>query len=168
MSERDTENVEIEESEETKNVLVVDPDDYRKTQKLKAINESKKRFKEINQNHTELYRELKETWSNPKEALRRKRANALAVYGSELLPLIEEGLDTGALSEDDLIATLGENKVDMEIRKIVRQEGEVHIRGEKEPLPRANCMEVYRQLERIERKLGLGLDLEEDKGPANI
>lgn len=168
MSERATDNVEIEESEETKNVLVVDPDDYRKTQKLKAINEAKKEFKDINRNDTELFEELEETWKNPKEVLEKKRAYALALYGSELLPLIEEGLDTGALSEDDLIVTLGEDKMDMEIRKIVRQEGQVHIRGEKVPLPRPNCMEVYRQLECIERKLGLGLDLEEDKGPANI
>jgi hypothetical protein len=168
MSEKATENVEIEESEETKNVLVVDPDDYRKTQKLKAINEAKREFKEINRNHTELYREMKETWSNPKEALRRKRAHALASYGSELLPLIEEGLETGALSEDDLMASLGGGRIDMEIRKIVRQDGHLDIREEREPLPRTNCMEVYRQLERIERKLGLGLDLEEDKGPANI
>jgi hypothetical protein len=170
MSEKDTENVEIEESEETKNVLVVDPDDYRKTQKLKSINVAKEHLKEINRNHAQLYRELKETWANPKEALRRKRAHALASYGSELLPLIEEGLETGTLSESDLVTTLGRGRVDMDIdiRKIVRQDGHLHIQEETEPLPRNNCMEVYRQLERIERKLGLGLKLEEEKGPAEI
>ena len=168
MPENSSEKVEIEESEEDKNILVVDPDDYRKTQKLKAINEAKKELKEINRNHTELYRELKETWSNPKEALRRKRAHALASYGSELLPLIEEGLDAGALSESDLTVSMEEGRMGTDIRRIVKQDGHIDTQEGRKPLPRHNCMEVYRQLERIERKLGLGLDLEENKGPANI
>ncbi|WP_188788791.1 hypothetical protein, partial [Halobellus salinus] len=58
MSENPPEKVEVEESEEKKNVLVVDPDDYRKTQKLKAIQEAKDRYREYTLNRSERFREL--------------------------------------------------------------------------------------------------------------
>ena len=56
----------------------------------------------------------------------------------------------------------------MDIREVIELEGRVMANGEYQAIPRRFQKKIYRQLERIERKLGLGLDLEEDKGPANI
>jgi hypothetical protein len=174
MSESPSEKVEIEEAEKEKNVLVVDPDDYRKTQKLKAIQEAKDRYREYTLNRSERYSELSDTWDNPKEAMEHEEATALAMYGSELLPLIEEGIDKGAISEEslkvetDVISARLLDKPEMDIREIVDLQGRVWAKDEKQAIPRRYQKRVYRQLERIERRLGLGLDLEEDKGPANI
>ena len=174
MSERPSEKVEVEEADKEKNVLVVDPDDYRKTQKLRAIQEAKDDYRAFTLNRSERYEELNETWDNPKEAMKDEEATSLAMYASELLPLIEEGLDKGALSEDDLKVETDEltarflGKAEMDIREIVDLQGRIWANEEKQAIPRKYQKRVYRQLERIERKLGLGLDLEEDKGPANI
>ena len=54
------------------------------------------------------------------------------------------------------------------VRKVVTNGGRIIEDGEMEPIPTLNADEVYRQLERIERKLGFGLELETDKGPAEI
>ncbi|WP_188788783.1 hypothetical protein, partial [Halobellus salinus] len=157
-----------------KNVLVVDPDDYRKTQKLKAIQEAKDRYREYTLNRSERFRELDDTWGNPQEAMEHEEAQALAMYGSELLPLIEEGIEKGAVSESDLEVETNSmverllDKPTMDIREVVRLEGRIVANGEHQAIPRRFQKRIYRQLERIERKLGLGLDLEEDKGPANI
>jgi len=174
MSEKPSEKVEIEESEREKNVLVVDPDDYRKTQKLKAIQEAKDRYREYTLNRSERYSELSDTWDNPKDAMEHEEATALAMYGSELLPLIEEGIEKGAISEEDLKVETNSmvdrllDKPFMDIREVIELEGRVMANGEYQAIPRRFQKKIYRQLERIERKLGLGLDLEEDKGPANI
>lgn len=174
MSERPSKKVEIEEPEKEKNVLVVDPDDYRKTQKLKAIQGAKDRYREYTLSRSERYSELSDTWDNPKEAMEQEEATALAMYGSELLPLIEEGIEKGAVSEEDLkvetdpISARLLDKPEMDIREIVDLQGRIWANEEKQAIPRKYQKRVYRQLERIERKLGLGLDLEEDKGPANI
>jgi hypothetical protein len=174
MSEKPSEKVEIESSEEKKNVLVVDPDDYRKTQKLKAIQEAKDHYREFTLNPNKKFDELKDTWANPKEAIEHQEAQALAMYGSELLPLIEEGLEKGALSEDDLKVETNIavsrllDKPEMDIREVVELRGRIWANEEKQALPQSFQKRIYRQLERIERKLGMGLDIEEDKGPANI
>jgi len=174
MTDSNSEHVETEASEDTKNVLVVDPDDYRKTQKLKSIQEAKDHYKEFTVNRNEKFRELDETWGNPKEALEHQEAMALAMYGSELLPLIEEGLESGTLSENDLKVETDEltarllGKPEMDLREIVDLQGMVWVDDEKSSIPRQYQKRVYRQFERIERKLGLGLDVEEQKGPAQI
>jgi sugar phosphate isomerase/epimerase len=171
MSERG-EKVDIE--EETDNIVVVDPDDYRKTQKLKAIQDAKENYRDFTLNRPKKFREFNETWGNPKEAMKAEEANTLAMYGSELLPLIEEGLDTGTLSEEDLKLETDEltasilGKAEMDIRRVVDLQGQIWVDDEKKAIPRKYQKRVYRQLQRIERKLGLGLDLEEQKGPAEI
>jgi hypothetical protein len=153
---------------ETDNMVVVDPDDYQKTKKLQSIQDSKDHFKQVKRDENEIKLELKEQWSNYREAYRDMRAKAVADYASEMIPLIEAGLESGSLSKDDLVASLGPKKYDMDVRHIAEQGGRIHIDGEMKPLPSPNCDEIYRQLERIERKLGLGLELEENKGPAEI
>jgi hypothetical protein len=174
MSESPSEKVEVEESETEKNVLVVDPDNYRKTQKLKSIQEAKDHYKDFILNEHKCWKALNDVYEDPDEAVEIERARALAHYGSELLPLIEEGLERGAISEDDMkvetnpmVARLLD-KPEMDIREIIELQGRVWANGEKQSIPRRYQKRVYRQFERLERKLGLGLDIEEDKGPANI
>ena len=161
--------VKVEENSDS--IVVVDPDDYQKTQKLKAINEAKKEYRRYKREKTEILQELEETWEDPVEAYKLERGMRLAEYGTELMPLIEEGLEKGVLTEEDMKCSrlLGDSSTDIDVRKVVRTRGrEFNKDGEMEPIPTLNSDEVYRQLERIERKLGLGLELQEDKGPAEI
>jgi len=163
---KQSEKVELE--EESDNFVVVDPDNYQKTKKLQSIREAKDHFKEVRRNENEIKVELKGQWRNYREAYRDMRAKAVSDYASEMVPLIEAGLESNTLSEDNLIASLGPKKHDIDVRWVAKNNGKINVDGEMEPLPGLNCSEVYRQLERIERELGLGLDLEEDKGPAQI
>ena len=164
----------VKTEENSDSILVVEPDDYRKTQKLKAIQDAKDKYREFTLNRSERFRELDDTWANPKEAMKNEEATSLAMYASELLPLIEEGLDTGTLSEEDLKVETDEltssiiDKSEMDIREIVDLQGQIWVDDERQSIPRKYQKRVYRQLERIERKLGLGLELEENKGPAEI
>lgn len=158
---------EIEDSKEA-TFAVVDPDDYRKTKKLQAIQDSKEHFREIRRSRRQVEQTLKDQYSNWREAYRAMRAEAISDYATELIPLIEEGLRNETLSENDLVASLGPEKSDIDVRWVARNRGRIERGNETIPLPDANCGEVYRQLERIERKLGLGLELEENKGPAEI
>jgi hypothetical protein len=171
MSEQ-TEKVELEENIDS--IVVVDPDDYQKTKKLQSIQEAKDRYREFTLNRSERFRELDETWANPKEAMEKEEAQSLAMYGSELLPLIEEGIEKGAISEADLKLETDKmveallDKPTMDIREMIRLEGCIVADGEYQHLPRHFQKRMYRQLERIEQKLGLGLELEENKEPAQI
>ena len=161
--------VKVEENSDS--IVVVDPDDYQKTQKLKAINEAKKEYRRYKREKTEIRQKLEEMWGNPIEAYKSERAMRLAEYGTELMPLIEEGLEEGVLTEEDMKCSrlLGDSSTDIDVRRVVMSGGRVFNKdGEMEPIPTINSDEVYRQLERIERKLGLGLELQEDKGPAEI
>ena len=160
------EKVELE--EDIDNIVVIDPDDYQKTQKLKAINEAKKEYRKYKREKTEILQKLEEKWKNPKEAYRLERAMRLAEYGTELMPLIEEGLEKGALTEEDMKCSLGNGFKEVDVREVVTGGGRILKDGEMEPIPTLNSDEVYRQLERIERELGFGLELETDKGPAQI
>jgi hypothetical protein len=160
--------------EESNGVVVVDPEDYQRTQKLKAIQEAKDYYKSFTFEESKKYHKLSETWSNPKEALYYQEAEALSLYVSELIPLIEKGIEQGGLSEQDLQVELAGwtlvvlSSETMDIRDVVEHQGTIHGENETRPLPDRMQMRVYRQLERIEAKLGLGLDLEIDKGPAEI
>ena len=154
--------------ENSDSIVVVDPDDYHKTQKLKAINEAKKEYRKYKRQRSEILHKLEEKWANPEEAYHSERSMRLAEYGTELMPLIEEGLEKGVLTEEDMKCSLGYGSREIDVRKVVTSGGRIYKDGEMEPIPILNSDEVYRQLERIERKLGLGLELETDKGPAEI
>jgi len=152
------ENVELGESMEEKNVFVVDPDDYQKTRKLKAINDSKQHFRDL--------QESKPNTAGSKEwqGVHSRMAEAVALYGSELLPLIDDAIEKGILSESDLNTQHGS------IREFIQFDGRFpdHDKQElKDPRPIV-FKEVYRELNHIERKLGLGLEMQEDKGSAEI
>jgi hypothetical protein len=153
-----TEQVEVDESTDEKNVFVVDPDDYQKTRKLKAINDAKDYVRKRRQDEPET------AGSDEWQGIHYRTAEAVAMYGSELLPLIEDALDQGILEEDDLETEYGS------LREFITFDGRIpdHEREElADPKPYI-YMAFYRQLERIQRKLGLGLQLQEDKGPASI
>jgi len=155
---QDTEHVELEESPDESSVFVVDPDDYQKTRKLKAINDAK--------DHVRKLRKDKPNRAKSKEwqGIHARTTEAVAMYGSELLPLIEDALDQGLLDEEDLETEYGS------LRDFITYEGRLpnHEKEEfQEPKPFV-YMAFYRQLERIQRRLGLGLELREDRGPANI
>ena len=157
-------------------IVVVDPEDYQKTQKLKAISEAKKEYKEVKRNKTEYVIRLDERWRNPLEAYRAIRAERLADYGSELMPLINEATEAEALKEKDLQCDLGKGFDEVDVTKFVRNDGYVYSKAgisfsddtEFGPAPLMICNVIYRHFEGIERKLGLGLELELDKGPAEI
>jgi hypothetical protein len=158
----------VKPEENSDSIVVVDPDDYQKTQKLKAINEAKKEYRKYKRQKSEILQELTEQWINSEEVYDSERGMRLAEYGTELMPLIEEGLEKGALTEEDMKCSLGDGFREIDVRKVVTNGGRVFKDGEMEPIPTLNSDEVYRQLERIERKLGFGLELETDKGPAEI
>lgn len=157
-----------DETDEQADIYVADPDDYAKTRKLKAINDAKENYKEYITNETKVYDRLADTWANPEEAFKHNKAEALALYGSELLPLVEQGLDGGALSEEDLKVETDRltasivGKAEMDIRKVVDNRGLIWANDERQSIPHKYQDRIYRQLERIEGKLGLGLSLESD------
>jgi hypothetical protein len=156
-----SEKMEIEEPEEENNVFVVDPDDYQKTRKLKAINDAKDHVQKLRRDMPP--RAKKKEWSG----IHARTAEAVAMYGSELMPLIEDALDRGILEEEDLETEY------CSVRTFVHFDGHLpeSDSGEKVEFKDAkpvHYMTVYRQLDRIQRKLGLGLQLQEDKGPAEI
>lgn len=154
--------------ENSDSIVVVDPDDYQKTQKLKAINETKREYRKYKRQKSEILQKLRERLRNPEEAYNSERGMRLAEYGTELMPLIEEGLKKGALTEDDMKCRLGDDFREIDVRDVVTNGGKVFKGGKMYPIPALIADEVYRQLERIERKLGFGLELETDKGPAEI
>jgi len=157
-SPRDTEEVKLEEESDEKNVFVVDPDDYQKTRKLKAINDAKDYVRKRR-------KETPETASSKEwGGIHLRNAEAVAMYGNELLPLIEDAVDQGILEEEDLETQF------CSVREFIAYDGRVPDHENEELLDAKPqiYMAFYRQLERIQRKLGLGLELREDKGPASI
>ena len=166
---QDTEHVNVEESTDEKNVFVVDPDDYQKTKKLEIIHNTKQEVLNVRKNRTELILELGDQFRDDGfEVYEREFARTVAQYGSELLPLIEEGIENGTLSEEDLTTRVSPEHTEMDLLRFVRRGGQIKWNGEIEYAPELNSLAIYRQLDRIQRKLGLGLELQEDKGPASI
>ena len=87
------------------------------------------------------------------------------MYGLELMPLIEEAMRKGVIDESDLDA----GPMEPDIQTFVDVGGAVFDEsGENRPPKQWEGMNYYQQLQRIERKLGLGLDLEEEQTPAEI
>lgn len=142
-------------------VFVVDPDNYSKTRKIKTINDAKEHVHELRRNMPKTA--PKHAWSG----IHTRLAEAVSIYGSELLPLIEDGLEHGILEQEDLETPYC--SVDEFIHydgKIDRSDSDDEFNLESaKPV---EYMVVFRQLDRIQRKLGLGLELQEEKGPAEI
>jgi hypothetical protein len=156
----DSEKVEVDESDES-NLFVVDPDDYQKTRKLKAINDAKEHVHKLRRDMPA--RTSKSEWSG----IHSRLTEAVAMYGSELQPLIEDALQREVLEKEDLeteyCSVLEFIHFD---GRIDRSDADDEI--DLEAARPIEYMAVFRQLDRIQRKLGLGLQLQEDKGPAEI
>jgi len=170
MSEKPTDSVEMTEANEDRDLYVVDPDDYQKTKKLEIIHQTKKEILKIRRNRGKLIQEYDDGFRQSGiEIYESNLAQAVALYGSELLPLIEEGLDEGTLEKDDVTTRIAEDKIEMDVMFFIEFDGRIlDDDGDCIRPPETNTMVIYRQLDRIQRKLGLGLDLEEDKGAAEI
>jgi len=136
-------------------LYVADPDDYGKTRKLKALNDAKDHVRKIRNDRpgTATNRE----WNN----LNIRLAEAVASYGHELLPLLEAAEAAGTIGDGDYYT---EEPPKTDIREYLYTDGRVETRDgtDFEVPPPHRAMAIYRHLQRLERKLGLGLDLEEN------
>jgi len=144
-------------------IMVADPEDYQKSKKLKAIHESKKRVREVIKNKHEIHEEVN---VGGMKHFRGKLGDSIAMYGLEMMPLIEEAMRKDVIKEADLDV----GPVEPDLRTFVDIGGGVvdDDTGETRPPLQWEGMNYYQQLQRIERKLGLGLDLEEEQTPAEI
>jgi hypothetical protein len=149
------------ESDEEHELFVVDPDDYQETKKLETIYRAKKHVHNVRENYDNVStRSDKTHW----ESL---LAKSIADYGSELLPLIEDALEEGLIDSEDVdFRNRGDGNASV-VEFIIQDGGIVEDQERRRPTP-AESMAAYRQIERIQRELGLGLDIEEDTGPAQI
>lgn len=154
---------------EANEVVIIDSEDYRKTQKLKSIQETKDHYRETKRNKHSIEDELDEYLINPYETYNIQLVSAVVDYISELMPLIEEAQQSGTLTHSDLRVSLQSVDEEARITDIVRCHGDIQTsEGETRSIEPRDTTAVYRQGERIERMLGLGLELEEDKGPAQL
>jgi len=159
----------VDETDESVKLYVADPDDYAKTRKLRAINDAKAHYRGFTTERNERHKNLTNQVRFPADELERQEAEALALYASELLPLIDEAIQKGSLSEDDLVverdrvvnnATEGR---EMSIREVARTQAYIPTNGEPQPLHKSFQMKVFRELEKIEREIGLGIGLEPEQ-----
>ena len=171
MTDTNTEGKEIvEDPNEESQYLVVDPDDYQKTKKLELIHKSKSEVLKVRKKRMALIKEYHNEFRG-KDGLdmyTQRLAQTISQYGSELLPLIEEAKSNGTLDEEHLEVAIAPKEHNLQLIYFIEMDGRVKIDGEPQVPPEATVMSVYRQLDRIQRELGLGLDIEEDKGPAEI
>ncbi len=160
----------VGESDNETNYLVVDPDDYQKTKKLEAIHKTKKQVLDVRDKRMELIREYHDEFTKSKglDVYQHRLAQTVAQYGSELLPLIEEGLDKAILEEEDLEVKISPSHSECDLLYYIEMDGRIRHDDEIKTAPETNSIAMYRQLDRIQRKLGLGLEIEEQKGPAEI
>jgi hypothetical protein len=132
-------------------LYVVDPDDYARTRRLKTLSDAK----------SQVRRSIKgePTTGIGQQRHRKRVARAVAMYGHDLLPLLEAAEDEGVLDNPDYVTKFGHN-----VRSFIIHDG--RIRNDEDRYERAipaDSMAVYRHLQRLERKLGLGLDLEREE-----
>lgn len=167
MSQENTEPQSVETSEEDVEIFIADPEDYQKTKKLEAIHTAKEAVSEHYRNRTEKIAERRELEfeETANEVYRLELAQLVAQYGSELLPLIEEGIENDVIDEGNLLVVESPPNT---IADVVVHEGHIKEDGEFRGLTPQESMIMYRQLQRIQRDLGLGLDIELDEGPAKI
>jgi hypothetical protein len=153
-SESDNSKVSLE--DEPDNIVVVDPDEYQKTKQLQSINEAKEAVREMRREKP--LRTSSKKW----DAFHARAAERVSDYGREMWTLIKKAKERDVLKESDLEAG------GVDIQELILTDGRVQeddgYRKAKEP----EYMAVYTQLTVIEDKLGLGLELKEDKGPAEI
>ena len=154
-----------EKEDDEQSLYVVDSEEYQKTKKLESIYQAKKEYKRV-QKYTGIYRD-------PKGSYYQQLASSLAMYGSELSPIIEDALKEGLLIEDDLKIESVSGNDQWDILELIKfdccVEGDfISEEGKYTPLGDKNLNHIFRHLEKIQRKLGLGLEIESETDPAQI
>lgn len=144
----------VDETDEPAEIYVADPDDYAKTRKLKALNDAKSHVREVRNNRPALAKDKE--WDGENARL----TEAVASYGHELLPLLEAAQDAGIIGDGDFY-TDGPGKDD--VRAFLNTDGRIKTPDETDFMvpPPHRTMVIYRHLQKLERKLGLGLQLDE-------
>ena len=156
MSNSEPENPKVGLDDEVDNMIVVDPDDYQKTKQLQAINEAKEAVKEMRREKPLTGK--KREW----DGFHSRMSERVSDYGREMWTLINKGREKGILKESDIeVGTI-------DISEFIFANGAVQDGDRYRTAKEAEYMAIYTQLTVIEDKLGLGLELEEDKGPAEI
>lgn len=162
-----------EKEDDEQSLYVVDSEEYQKTKKLESIYQAKKEYKRVRSEKSKIVQRYETLYRNPKVSYYQHLASSLAMYGSELIPLVEDALEEGLLIEDDLmIEAIGGNR-QWNILELIRFdcciEGDfISEKGKYTPLGDKNLNHVFRHLEKIQRKLGLGLEIESETEPAQI
>lgn len=136
-------------------LYVADPDDYAKTRKLKALADAKAHVRKVRKDRPGTATD--DEWKN----LNIRLAEAVASYGHELMPLLEEAKENGVIGDDDLDLGI---RGGTSVGQYIVADGRIEERDANrfEPAPPHVAMAVYRRLQKIERKLGLGLSLHEE------
>jgi hypothetical protein len=169
----DEPTVDVDNDNDEPKMYVVDSEEYQKTKKLQSIYEAKKEFRNVWYNKEDNIERLKDTYytDNHKqgEGMRLYRghlADILAMYGSELSPIIRDAVDAGLLEQDDLEVEL---ETDQNLLQLTRKKYQIKDDKDGWRTLRCSCLlDVFRTYERVQRKLGLGLDIEEETEPAII
>jgi predicted DNA-binding protein YlxM (UPF0122 family) len=161
------------EAEDEPSLYVVDSENYQKTKKLEAIYRAKQEVMKVRRNRHDLIDKLGDRYSEQGiEVYKHKLAQAVAEYGSELLPIVEDIAEVGGIEEEDVMVNCLSAQGKVTIGQFIDLDGKVPDQsGERTTTksPREDdIMRFYRQLGRIQRKLGLGLDIEEESQPAEI
>jgi len=159
-------DVDVESTEDDTTVVVTDSENYGETQRLKQIYKLRSKVQDLKMNQNELSKEYDDYWSNRRgwEIFEEDLANAVALYGSELLPLF---YSIDQISEEDYKVTVSEgNSVD--IRFFVDKDGMRKNEGEVGAYPSLFSMSVFRRLNELVEKSGLGLETESETEPASI
>lgn len=86
--------------EEDAEVYVSDPEDYLRNQRLKAIHNAKKEVRKARKAAS------KSTTDKENQISQRRLAAAVATYGAEILPLVEEGVQRDLITDEDLDTTV--------------------------------------------------------------
>jgi hypothetical protein len=179
----------IEEETEGRDLYVLDPEDYQRTKKLQSIHKCRKAVIEYRQKKYEILRELEDHYApvaDTKKEYNAELATKVAQYGLELEPLLEKAVRKDVLTKEavkmdflpeeqtfnDYIINDGKRKEKAEVEH--EPSGPFPDPGPKSKdyvvkVPSEGVsLNVFRQLDKNRNALGLGLDFEEDRGPAQI
>lgn len=169
MNEEQQDYQEIEEADEEGRLYVVDPEDYQQTKKLESIHKARERVRKVRADDPG--RTSRKEW----KAYHARLSRAVADYANEMMVLIEHGIENGVLDEDAMI--IETPKGPLNLRNFVLFDGADTTKVKKGKVEEGNqapsakpgmSMLVYRRLDKILNELGLGLEFDEDKGPAEL
>jgi hypothetical protein len=164
MTEKSQDKTPVEESDREA-FVIGDPEEYQKKKKLQSIYKRRERILKLSEDRTKLVEEYGSTYRETgKDIWKGEYATACAEYGNELLPLITDAIEKGEL--DGSLMHMDEGNID--IYHFIVSQGKRHTGDDLETPEPFVVMNIYRRLDNIMRELGLGLNLEEQKGPAEI